>query len=184
MSQKILFDHISLQITLQRLCHQLIEVHHQFENTVIIGLQPRGVLVASRIHQMLQTITGNSSIQYGELDITFYRDDFRQKGLIPAPSNIQFTIEHKNVVLIDDVLFTGRTIRAGLDALTDYGRARDIELLVLVDRRLSRHVPIQAKYAGRTVDTINSEKIIVELDRSGQTQNDKVILVTKDNTEN
>jgi pyrimidine operon attenuation protein / uracil phosphoribosyltransferase len=183
-SQKILFDHISLQITLQRLCHQLIEVHHQFEHTVLIGLQPRGILVARRIHQMLQAITGNTNIQYGELDITFYRDDFRQKGLIPAPSSIDFTIENKNVVLIDDVLFTGRTIRAGLDALTDYGRAKDIELLVLVDRRLSRNVPIQAKYAGRTVDTINSEKIIVDLDTAGQTQNDKVILVTRDTPEN
>jgi pyrimidine operon attenuation protein / uracil phosphoribosyltransferase len=183
-SQKILFDHISLQITLQRLCHQLIEVHHQFENTVIIGLQPRGVLVARRIHEMLKQITGNQKIQYGELDITFYRDDFRQKGLIPAASTIHFNIENKNVVLIDDVLFTGRTIRAGLDALTDYGRANDIELLVLVDRRLSRHVPIQAKYAGRTVDTINSEKILVELDANGKTENDKVILVTQYASEN
>ncbi len=183
MSQKILFDHNSLQITLQRLCHQLIEVHHQFDKTVLIGLQPRGILVARRIHQMLQAITGNQNIQYGELDITFYRDDFREKGLIPSPSSIDFSIENKNVVLIDDVLFTGRTIRAGLDALNDYGRARDIELLVLVDRRLSRNVPIQAKYAGRTVDTINSEKIIVDLDTTGQAENDKVILVTKDTNE-
>jgi pyrimidine operon attenuation protein / uracil phosphoribosyltransferase len=177
-SQKVLFDHNSLQITLQRLCHQLIEVHHQFDHSAIIGLQPRGVIVAKRIHQMLKKLTGNENIPIGELDITFYRDDFRQKGLIPAASTIDFTIENKNVILIDDVLFTGRTIRAGLDALNDYGRARDVELLVLVDRRLSRHVPIQAKYVGRVVDTHNSEKILVELDEKGQTENDKIILVT------
>jgi pyrimidine operon attenuation protein/uracil phosphoribosyltransferase len=110
----------------------------------------------------LEKILKLKKIHCGDLDITFYRDDFRKKELIPNRTNIDFIIEDKNVILVDDVLFTGRTIRAGLDAMQAFGRPKDVELLVLVDRRFSRHVPIQAKYVGMTIDSIESQNVRVE----------------------
>ncbi len=162
MQPRILLEKTKFDITVKRLCHQLIEVHNDFGDTVIIGLQPRGIFLARRIQKELQSILKNKKVHCGELDITFYRDDFRKKELIPNRTNIDFIIEDKNVVLIDDVLFTGRTIRAGLDAMLAFGRPKDVELLVLVDRRLSRHVPIQAKYIGITIDSIASQNVKVE----------------------
>ena len=162
MQPRILLEKNKFDITVKRLCHQLIEVHNDFGDTVIIGLQPRGIFLARRIQKELQSILKNKKVHCGELDITFYRDDFRKKELIPNRTNIDFIIEDKNVVLIDDVLFTGRTIRAGLDAMLAFGRPKDVELLVLVDRRLSRHVPIQAKYIGITIDSIASQNVKVE----------------------
>jgi pyrimidine operon attenuation protein/uracil phosphoribosyltransferase len=125
--------------TIKRLCYELIENHNNFENTVIIGLQPRGIFLSGRIHQELAVITGLNNIKNGHLDITFYRDDFRRREnpLLPNRTQIDFIIEDKNVILVDDVLFTGRTIRAGLDAMLDFGRPKDVELLVLVDRRFA-----------------------------------------------
>lgn len=162
MKPKIILEGEQLEITITRLCHQLIEVHNNFENSVIIGLQPRGIYLARRIHQRLCTILKNKNIHFGELDTTFFRDDFRRKELIPNKTSIDFIIEEKNVVLIDDVLFTGRTIRAGLDAMLAFGRPKDVELLVLIDRRFSRHLPIQAKYIGKRIDSIESQKVKVE----------------------
>jgi pyrimidine operon attenuation protein/uracil phosphoribosyltransferase len=159
---KILLEKNQFDVKIKRLCHQLIEAHNDFKDTVIIGLQPRGIYLAKRIHKELQNILKNKKINCGSLDITFHRDDFRKKELIPNPTNINFTIEDKNVVLVDDVLYTGRTIRAGLDAMLDFGRPKDVELLVLVDRRLSRHVPIQAKYVGITIDSVASQNVKVE----------------------
>ncbi len=162
MKPKIILEGELLEITITRLCYQLIEVHDDFKHSAIIGLQPRGVFLAKRIHQKLSSILKSKKINYGELDITFYRDDFRRKELIPNKTNIDFIIEDKNIVLIDDVLFTGRTIRAGLDAMLAFGRPKDVELLVLIDRRFSRHLPIQAKYAGKTIDSIESQKVKVD----------------------
>jgi pyrimidine operon attenuation protein / uracil phosphoribosyltransferase len=162
MPSKILLEKERFDVTIKRLCHQLIEVHNDFSESVIIGLQPRGIYLARRIKAELENILEKKPIYCGELDITFYRDDFRKKELVPNQTTIDFTIEDKNVVLVDDVLFTGRTIRAGLDAMLAFGRPKDVELLVLVDRRFSRHVPIQAKYVGITVDSINSQKVKVE----------------------
>jgi pyrimidine operon attenuation protein/uracil phosphoribosyltransferase len=159
---KVLLEKDLFDVTIKRLCHQLVEIHNDFKNTAIIGLQPRGIYLAHRIKKELETILKVKKINCGELDITFYRDDFRKKELIPNKTNIDFIIEDKNVVLIDDVLFTGRTIRAGLDAMLAFGRPKDVELLVLVDRRFSRHVPIQAKYAGITIDSIASQNVKVE----------------------
>jgi pyrimidine operon attenuation protein/uracil phosphoribosyltransferase len=159
---KILLEKNQFDVKIKRLCHQLIEAHNDFKDTVIIGLQPRGIYLAKRIHKELQNILKNKKINCGSLDITFHRDDFRKKELIPNPTNINFTIEDKNVVLVDDVLYTGRTIRAGLDAMLGFGRPKDVELLVLVDRRLSRHVPIQAKYVGITIDSVASQNVKVE----------------------
>ena len=162
MAPRIILTPQQFSITINRLCHQLIEVHDDFSESAIIGLQPRGILLARRIRKTLQEILKKDNILYGELDATFYRDDFRKKDLVPNRTQIDFIIEDKNVVLIDDVLFTGRTIRAGMDAMMAFGRPKDVELLVLVDRRFSRNLPIQAKYVGVTVDTIASEKVKVE----------------------
>ncbi|MGZ4092803.1 MAG: bifunctional pyr operon transcriptional regulator/uracil phosphoribosyltransferase PyrR [Bacteroidia bacterium] len=162
MAAKVLLSEKNFEITLTRLSHQLIEMHGTFDNTVIIGLQPRGIFLSSRLHAQLCKLTKNKNIQHGELDITFYRDDFRQKELIPNRTNIPFLIENKNVVLVDDVLFTGRTIRAGLDALLAFGRPKQVELLVLIDRRFSRHLPIQPNYVGKTIDSIASQQVNVD----------------------
>ena len=162
MQSKILLEKQQFDVTLKRLCHQLIEVHNDFKDSVIIGLQPRGVYLANRIKIELQSILNVKKINCGDLDITFHRDDFRKKELIPSKTNIDFIIEDKNVILIDDVLFTGRTIRAGLDAMLAFGRPKDVELLVLVDRRFARHLPIQAKYVGITIDSIETQNVKVE----------------------
>lgn len=151
-----------MDITITRLAHQLIETHNDFKDSVIIGLQPRGIFMAKRIHDKLAKILKKKDIALGQLDVTFYRDDFRKKELIPNKTVIDFIIEDKNVILVDDVLFTGRTIRAGLDAMLAFGRPKDVELLVLIDRRFSRHLPIQAKYIGKVIDSIESQKVKVE----------------------
>lgn len=150
-------------LTIERLCHELIENHQEFSNTVIIGLQPRGIYLSERIAERLKAILPEATILHGNLDITFYRDDFRrrEKPLTANNTDINFEIEGKRVVLIDDVLFTGRTIRAGLDALLDFGRPEQVELLVLIDRRLNRDLPIQADYVGKTIDSIEAEHVKV-----------------------
>lgn len=167
MAPRLILTPQQFNITINRLCRQLIEVHNDFSNSVIIGLQPRGIYLAKRVQETLKQILKTDNVKLGELDVTFYRDDFRRKELVPNKTNIDFIIEDKNVVMIDDVLFTGRTIRAGLDAMMAFGRPADVELLVLVDRRLTRNLPIQAKYAGVTVDTIASEKVMVEWKETG-----------------
>jgi pyrimidine operon attenuation protein/uracil phosphoribosyltransferase len=161
-SHIVLLKGTQLQITIERLCRQLIEHHNNFESSALLGLQPRGILLAEVIHKRLEEIT-NRRIRYGKLDATFHRDDFRtHKGpILPSAMQINFSIEDLNVVLIDDVLFTGRTIRSGLDALIDLGRPSKVELLVLVDRRYSRQLPIQPDYTGISVDSRTSEKIQV-----------------------
>lgn len=178
MAPRVILTPQQFSITINRLCHQLIEVHDDFSESVIIGLQPRGILMAKRIRTTLQDILKKQNILYGELDATFYRDDFRKKDLVPNQTNINFIIEDKNVVLIDDVLFTGRTIRAGMDAMMAFGRPKDVELMVLVDRRFSRNLPIQAKYIGCTVDTISSEK--VKVDWKENDGEDQVLLLTNE----
>lgn len=177
MQPKILLEKTKFDVTIRRLCHQLIEVHNDFKDTVIIGLQPRGIYLARRIQTELEAILKNKKIHCGELDTTFHRDDFRKKELIPNRTSIDFIIEEKNVILVDDVLFTGRTIRAGLDAMLAFGRPNDVELLVLVDRRFARHVPIQAKYIGITIDSIETQNVRVEWKESDG--KDKITLLNK-----
>jgi pyrimidine operon attenuation protein/uracil phosphoribosyltransferase len=164
MQPRVILDSRKLDLTLTRLCHQLIEHHKDFLKAAIIGVQPRGVLLANRIHKKLGSILKRNDILYGKLDITFYRDDFREKGkaMVADETDIKFSLEGKNIILIDDVLYTGRTIRSALDAIVDFGRPADVELLVLIDRRLHRHLPIQAKYVGKVVDSITAEKVKVE----------------------
>ncbi|MBL7982337.1 MAG: bifunctional pyr operon transcriptional regulator/uracil phosphoribosyltransferase PyrR [Flavobacteriales bacterium] len=159
-----ILDTKAFGLTITRLCHQLIEDHGDLSGVAIIGLQPRGVLLARRLRTELARIIGREQLAYGELDITFHRDDFRHRTSLPSPSvtEIDFTLDGRRVVLVDDVLFTGRTIRAGLDALLAFGRPASVQLLVLIDRRFSRQVPIQAEYVGKWVDSIADERVSVE----------------------
>ena len=163
MSQKVLLNAKEVQIALHRLACQLIENHDTFSNTVFIGIQPRGVFLAERIKSLLESEYKIKNIDLGYLDITFYRDDFRRsdKTLEANKTKINFIVEDKNIVFIDDVLYTGRSIRAALTAIQSFGRPSEIELLTFIDRRFSRHLPIQPDYRGRQVDAINNEKVKV-----------------------
>ncbi|CAM4260240.1 bifunctional pyr operon transcriptional regulator/uracil phosphoribosyltransferase PyrR [Zobellia nedashkovskayae] len=163
MGQKVLLSEKEINIILHRLACQLLENHLDFKDTVLIGLQPRGIFVAERLKRILQEEYGVKEIKLGFLDITFYRDDFRRgdKTLEATKTKIDFLIEDKKVVLIDDVLYTGRSIRSALTAIQSFGRPSEIELLALIDRRFSRHLPIQPNYRGRQVDAINGEKVKV-----------------------
>ena len=163
MSQKILLTSREVNIILHRLACQLIENHLDFKDTILIGLQPRGRFVAERIKKLLEEEYNVNDVSLGFLDITFFRDDFRRsdKPLEANKTQIDFLVENKKVVFIDDVLYTGRSIRSALTAIQSFGRPSVIELLVLIDRRFSRHLPIQPDYRGRQVDAINNEKVKV-----------------------
>jgi len=163
MSYKILLTSREVNIILHRLACQLIEKHLDFSNTVLIGIQPRGRFVAQRIKAILEKEYNVPEIKLGNLDITFFRDDFRrsEKIIEANKTEIDFIVENKKVVFIDDVLYTGRSIRAALTAIQSFGRPAEIELMVLIDRRFSRHLPIQPDYRGRQVDAINGEKVKV-----------------------
>ena len=150
-----------LAITIQRLGQQILENHLNLENTVLIGIQPRGIYLSDRIIGQLKNEVGPENVQYGKLDITFYRDDVRNQLHIANKTDIPFSIENKQVIIIDDVLYTGRTIRAALDALLDFGRPAKVELCVLIDRRYSRQLPIQADYTGKSIDSIITQKVRV-----------------------
>lgn len=172
MQKKLIFDSDLLDITLDRLCQQLIENHQHFTDTVILGLQPRGIHLAELIQKKLENII-HSQIPLGYLDTTFHRDDFRRRET-PAKANemrVPFVIEGKKVVLIDDVLFTGRTVRAALDAMITFGRPAKVELLVLIDRKFSRDLPVAADYVGKYVNTIATQRILVELQAQGFNEN-------------
>jgi len=158
---KTVLNEQQLAITIRRLSHQILENHAGLRNTVIIGMQPRGVFLSDHIVEELKNIVPAASIRYGKLDITFYRDDIRNSLHAPNQTSLPFTIEDKNVVLIDDVLHTGRTIRAALDALLDFGRPSRVELCTLIDRRFSRQLPIQPDYVGKTIDSIISQQVRV-----------------------
>jgi pyrimidine operon attenuation protein/uracil phosphoribosyltransferase len=158
---KSILTEAQLEITIKRLAHQVLENHVDLKNTVMIGLQPRGIYLSDRIVDEIKKDTPEDKIQYGKLDITFYRDDIRKELHIANRTDIPFSIEGKNVVLIDDVLYTGRTIRAALDALLDFGRPEKVELCVLIDRRFSRQLPIQPDYTGKSIDAMVSQKVKV-----------------------
>lgn len=180
MSQKVLLTSKEVNIILHRLACQLIEKHLDFSNTILIGIQPRGKYLAERIKQILEDEYNIKNIPLGFLDITFFRDDFRrnEKPMEANKTQIDFLVEDKKVVFIDDVLYTGRSIRAALTAIQSFGRPSGIELLTLIDRRFSRDLPIQPDYRGRQVDAINNEKVIVHWkENDGE---DQVLLVAKE----
>lgn len=153
-----------MDLVINRLCRELIENHNNFEDTVLIGVQPRGTLLGKRISRCIKEILNLHSLKLGLLDISFFRDDFRRREdpIEPQSIDVDFSIESKKVVLIDDVLYTGRSIRAAIEALMALGRPKKIELLILIDRKFSRDLPIQPNYVGSTINIIDSEKVIVE----------------------
>jgi pyrimidine operon attenuation protein/uracil phosphoribosyltransferase len=174
---KTLFSHEQLTITIQRLAHQIVEQIDVFEDVVIIGIQPRGIHLSDRVVKAIQAIVPGQKIQYGQLDTTFYRDDVHQNnGIhIPSATSIDFNLEGKQIILIDDVLHTGRTIRAAMDALIDFGRPKHVSLMVLIDRRFSRELPIQPDFVGQSVDTMYTQKVKVQWDE--QQLDHKVLLI-------
>lgn len=175
MSETILFNGNQIQLTIERLSREVIE-SIDFSSTVIIGVQPRGVLLAEKIHQKILALT-NKNITFGKIDTTFHRDDFRRgKTLNAKVTEIDFQIEGKNVLLIDDVLYTGRTIRAAIDALMSFGRPTKIELLVLIDRRFNRELPIQPDFVGNVIDTIENVDVEVHWSDNESIEN-KVIFI-------
>lgn len=178
MTQKVLLNAKEVNIILHRLACQLIEKHLDFKDTILVGIQPRGTFMAERLKEILENDYKTPEIMLGYLDITFFRDDFRRtdKPLEANKTKINFIVENKKVIFIDDVLFTGRSIRAALTAIQSFGRPSEIELLVLIDRRFSRNLPIQPDYRGRQVDAINNEKVKVNWKENGGA--DEVHLIT------
>ncbi|TSJ38705.1 bifunctional pyr operon transcriptional regulator/uracil phosphoribosyltransferase PyrR [Mucilaginibacter corticis] len=179
MQNLTLLDGQKFQITIQRLCRQLIENHNDFSQSVLIGIQPRGIYLAKRVAEELRKILPGHTIEQGDLDITFYRDDFRRREspLVPNQTKIDFIIEGKKVIMMDDVLWTGRTIRAAMDAMLAFGRPERVELLTLVDRRYSRHIPVAADYVGIEVDSIASQRVVVSWkETDGE---DKIVLLSE-----
>ncbi|MBV4358483.1 bifunctional pyr operon transcriptional regulator/uracil phosphoribosyltransferase PyrR [Pinibacter aurantiacus] len=158
---KTVLNKEQLAITIKRLSHQILENHYNLENTVLIGIQPRGIYFSDRLVENLRQELPATAIKYGKLDITFYRDDVRKELHLANHTDIPFSIENKQVVLVDDVLYTGRTIRAALDALLAFGRPEKVELCILIDRRFSRQLPIQPDYAGKAIDSLITEKVKV-----------------------
>lgn len=158
---KTILSAAQIDITIRRLAHQVLENHPGFTDTVVIGIQPRGIYLSDRLVEVLRTISHDTPIPYGKLDITFYRDDVRNEIKLANKTDIPFSIENKKVVIVDDVLWTGRTIRSALDALLDFGRPASVALCVLIDRRFSRQLPIHADYTGRAIDTFASQKVFV-----------------------
>lgn len=180
MQKRLLFDSRLLQFTISRLCQQLIENHNDFSGTVLIGLQPRGIFLAERIRKNLEELL-SKKVLLGYLDTTFHRDDFRRRDspITPHETRVNFVIEGQKVILIDDVLFTGRSVRAALDAMVTYGRPSKVELLTLIDRMYSRDVPVEATYVGRRVNTVRSQRILVELKEQGMPE-DNIWIMEKE----
>lgn len=179
MQKRLIFDSHLLSITISRLTRQLIENHDQFKDTVMLGLQPRGIFLAERIKTRLEAML-EKTVPLGYLDTTFYRDDFRRReSLLKAnATHVPFIIEDKNVVLIDDVVFTGRSVRAALDAMIAFGRPKKVELLTLINRRYSRDLPIEPDYVGHNVNTTQDQRVLVEWKEQGL-ENDNIWLIYK-----
>lgn len=163
MQPRLLLNAQQIDILLHRLACQLIENHFDFANCVLIGLQPRGIKVLDRLEELLTKQYAIQHLSTGKMDITFFRDDFRrtEKPHLASSTEMNIPIEGKDVVFIDDVLYTGRSIRAALTAIESYGRPKSIELLTLIDRRFSRDLPIQPDYVGRQVDALQNDKVKV-----------------------
>ena len=163
MKKRLILDNSLTRIILERIALQITENHGDMNNCAIIGMQPRGILLARKLLDIVSRISGNKNILYGELDSTFYRDDFRQgdKMLVPNTIKIDFLIENKKIIIVDDVLYTGRSVRSSLNALADFGRPLKIELMALIDRKFNRELPIQPDYIGEEVDTRTNDRVEV-----------------------
>jgi len=167
-TERLILSPQRFPLTIDRLCYQLAEVFDDFSDTCLIGIQPRGVPLSDRIYRRLIDHLGVEAIAYGKLDITFYRDDFRrrERPLEASVTEMDFLLENKRVILVDDVLYTGRTVQAALTALNHYGRPRTVDLLTLVDRRFNRHLPIQSTFTGIQVDALDAAYVKVEWNRA------------------
>ena len=163
-NHKKIIDASKLSLILNRLASQLFEKHNDFSNAVIIGIQPRGKVLSIKLKEWIEKNYNISKINIGFLDVTFFRDDFgRENKILSAnKTSIDFIVEDKIVILVDDVLYTGRSIRSALTALQSFGRPKKVELLTLIDRRFSRHLPIQPDYCGIQVDSINNQRLTVK----------------------
>ena len=159
---QIILSSSQFTLIIKRLAQQLIENDENISDTIFIGLQPRGVYVSDKIIDEIKLLYPGKEVKYGLLDITFYRDDVRTEIHVPNKTDIPFSIDGKKVILIDDVLYTGRTIRAALDALQDFGRPKKVELCVLVNRRFDRELPIQPDFCGKTIDGHFEQKVKVD----------------------
>lgn len=159
----VIIDEDGLKRTITRLAHEIIERNKGTKNIVLVGMRTRGEFIAQRIHKKIKEIDGND-VELGVLDVTLYRDDFRMRLKQPEVSttNITFDISEKDIILIDDVLYTGRTVRAALDALMDLGRPSTIQFCVLVDRG-HRELPIRADFVGKNIPTSINEEVRVKL---------------------
>ena len=175
MSKKIkadLLDEKQIQKTLVRLAHEIIEKNSNLDNLAIIGIRTRGDIIAKRIHSVIKDIS-KVNVESGTLDVTFYRDDFKTNLGSPkvGPSEILFNVDKKNIILVDDVLYTGRTIRAAMDEIFSLGRPKKIQLAVLIDRG-HRELPIKSNYVGKNYPTSFNEHIHVYLN---ETDNDESV---------
>lgn len=177
MTFRTILDNQAFQITLKRLALELIENHTPFDQHAIIGLQPRGIFLSHRLTQIIEQLSG-IKVLHGEMDATFYRDDFKQKPLFASPTQLDFELTDKKVILIDDVLYTGRSVRSAMDAMQSFGRPVKTELLVLIDRRFSREVPVQPDYTGIRVDAVQSERVKVIWNKAEKWQ-EQVIIESK-----
>lgn len=173
-SYETILDAADIDRILTRITHKILEVHRGAENLILIGIQTRGVYLAKRLQSKIKEIEG-IEIPTGDMDITLYRDDWTRISHHPVvqATDILFSVDEKQIVLVDDVLFTGRTTRAAMDAVIDFGRPDRIELAVLVDRG-HRELPIQADYVGKIVETRRRETINVLL--SEHDGEDKVVM--------
>ncbi len=177
-AERIILSQPQFDLVIERLCYQLIENFNQFEDACIVSVQPRGTLLADRLVKRLKTL-GVPTFPYGKMDITFYRDDFRRgKTLAASYNEMNFLVENKRVILIDDVLYTGRSIQAALTAVNHYGRPASVDLVALVDRRFNRHLPIQGNFIGIAIDSLDEEYVKVHWSEENQSE-DKVILYSK-----
>ena len=174
----VILDKKTISSTIIRLAHEIYERNKNLDNLVLIGIQTRGLPLSKRIQMELFNIS-NIEVPIGSLDITFYRDDYRERLLVPQVhgTNISFTLDNKLVVLVDDVLFTGRTIRAAIDSLNAFGRANAVQLAVLIDRG-HREMPIRADYVGKNIPTNDGEHIAVRLEETDK--KDAVIIIKHD----
>lgn len=171
---RILLESADIARALKRIAHEIIERNRGLESVVLVGIRTRGVPLARRIQAHLEQIESDQ-VPVGALDIALHRDDFHLRSSAPQSSQIAFDISGKTVILVDDVLFTGRTIRAALDALGDFGRPQSVQLAVLVDRG-HRELPIRADFVGKNTPTSLEERVQVRLEETDG--DDEVLILT------